>query len=220
MSKITKKSINNLMEIYKRGTTEVVLTLTDPNNDNSVVMEIPVKTTLTVEETGMFINRVVNACFNADGEFQPQYLDPVFMITLLQMTTNVPVFEETIRLTNDDGTESEDTTNVVDIEKTYELCKAINLVKNVKDASYQTLVAGLKEMVQDKLEFVKQLRYSQERQMLSKAREELENGVAMVSGIGQQLNETLANASTANEMAEAFKKMNYSDLVSAVMSAT
>ena len=216
MSKITKKSINALMDIYKRSENSVILTLTDPENDNAVVMEIPVKTSLTIEEKGMFVNRVVNACFDADGDFQPQYLDPVFMITLLQMTTNVPVFEETAIL-DGDNTESENKISVVDIEKTYELCKAINLVKNVNDKVYMNLVSELKEMVQDKLAFVKQLRCSQERQMLSKAREELETGIAMVSSIGQQLNETLAKASSANDMTEAFKNMNYSELVSAIM---
>ena len=102
-----------------------------------------------------FIDRVVNACFD-DGEFVPQYLDPVFMITLLQMTTNVPVYEREIEL--DDG----EKTMVVDIEKTYELCKAINLLQNVKDPAFQALVAELRGMTVEKLDYMKQMRFCAE----------------------------------------------------------
>lgn len=214
MSKITKKSVNSLMDVYKNQKTDVVLKLTNPDNKDEVIMEIPIKVEMSIDEQGTFVNRVVNACFDSNGDFIPQCLDAVFMITLLQMTTNVPVYEKTIAL--DDG----NTQDVVDIDKTYELCKAINLVGNVKDSMYQRLVTGLRQMVVDKLEYRKQMQLSQERQMLTRAREELENGIAMVSAIGQQLTKTLEKAGTANEMADALKNVNYSELVSAVMSAT
>lgn len=220
MSKIAKKAVNALMDIYRRGATETILALTDPDNKDNVVMEIKVKSYLTIDEQGVFVNRVINSCFDMDGEYQPQYFDAVFMITLLQMTTNVPVFEKNVAVLNADGTESEETINVVDIEKTYELCKAIDLVGKIKDDSYQKLVSNLKAMANKKLDFVKELRYSQERQMLSKAREELETGVAMVSSIGKQLTTTLEKAGTANNLTDAMKNMNYTEMVSAVMSAT
>lgn len=157
MGKITKKSINALMDIYKRNSTDTVLKLTDPDDNSITVMEIALKTSLTIPEKGMFVDRVVLPCFDADGDFMPQYLDPLFMITLLQMTTNVPVIEDAISIPNDDGSESNEKTTIMNIEKTYELCRAINLMKNVSDTKYQALVNELRQMVTDKLAYIKEL---------------------------------------------------------------
>lgn len=157
MAKITKKSVNALMSIYENSVGDTVLKLTDPQNENSVVMEIDVKTSLEVSEKGMFVDRVVNSCFDSDGDFMPQYLEPVFAITLLQMTTNVPAFVDTVTLTNEDGTVAEEKGSIINIEKTFDLCKAINLAKNVMNSNYQTLVSELKQMVADKLEYVKEI---------------------------------------------------------------
>ena len=185
MAKITQKSMNAVLKVYRNQKTDVTLHMANPENPDEIMMEISVKNELSIEDKGNFIDRVVNACFD-DGEFVPQYLDPVFMITLLQMTTNVPVYEREIEL--DDG----EKTMVVDIEKTYELCKAINLLQNVKDPAFQALVAELRGMTVEKLDYMKQMRFCAEERMLSKAREELENGVAMVVAIGQQLNDTFS----------------------------
>lgn len=212
MAKITQKSMNALLKVYRNQKTDVTLHMADPENPEEIIMEISVKNELSIEDKGNFIDRVVNACFDTDGDFIPQYLDPVFMITLLQMTTNVPVFEREIEL--DDGSK----TTVIDIEKTYELCKAINLIHNVKDNAFQALVAELRGMTVEKLDYMKQMRFCAEERMLSKAREELENGVAMVAAIGQQLNETLANASGLNNMAEAMKNFDYDKMVDSVLS--
>ena len=211
MAKITQKSMNAVLKVYRNQKTDVVLHMTNPENPEEIMMDISIKNELSIEDKGSFVDRVVNACFDMDGDFVPQYLDPVFMITLLQMTTNVPVFEREIEL--DDG----EKTTVVDIEKTYELCKAINLIQNVKDNAFQSLVTELRGMTTEKLAYVKQMRFCAEERMLSKAREELENGVAMVVAVGEQLNETLANASGLNEMAEAMKHFDYDKMVDSVL---
>jgi len=150
MSKITRKSINNLMNIYGQHNGNTVLKLTDPNNENAVVVDVELKTALTIPEKGAFVDRVVNACFDDSGDFMPQYLDPVFAITLLQMTTNVPVFENEFSDSNDENI------RIVDIEKTYELCKAVNLVKNAQDINYQALVSELRQMVSEKVAYMKE----------------------------------------------------------------
>lgn len=155
MGKITKKSINTLMDIYKRNSTDTVLKMTDPQDDSTVIMEIALKTSLTIPEKGVFVDRVVAPCFDENGDFMPQYLDPLFMITLLQMTTNVPVVEDMIPIVDESGVETGDKTAIINIEKTYELCKAINLVKNVTDIAYQSLISELQQMVADKLAYMK-----------------------------------------------------------------
>lgn len=157
MGKITKKSINTLMDIYKRNSTDTVLKLTDPKDNSTVIMEIALKTSLTIPEKGVFVDRVVAPCFDEEGDFMPQYLDPLFMITLLQMTTNVPVIEDMIPVVDDSGVETDDKMPIINIEKTYELCKAINLVKNVSDVTYQALINELRQMVADKLAYLKDI---------------------------------------------------------------
>ena len=157
MGKITKKSINTLMDVYKRNSTDTVLKLTDPQDNSSVIMEIALKTSLTIPEKGIFVDRVVMPCFDEDGDFMPQYLDPLFMITMLQMTTNVPPIEDAIPVLDDTGNETGEKSTLINIEKTYELCKAINLVKNVVDTKYQALIGELRQMVADKLAYVKDI---------------------------------------------------------------
>lgn len=157
MGKITKKSINALMDVYKRNSTDTVLKMTDPQDNSTVIMEIALKTSLTIPEKGMFVDRVVIPCFDAEGDFMPQYLDPLFMITLLQMTTNVPPIEDVVPILDEAGNETGEKSTIINIEKTYELCKAINLVKNVADGKYQALIGELRQMVADKLAYVKDI---------------------------------------------------------------
>lgn len=156
MAKITKKSINTLMDVYKRNSTDTILKLTDPQDDK-VVMEIALKTSLTITEKGVFVDRVVLPCFDDNGDFMPQYLDPLFMINLLQMTTNVPVIEDAIPVVDELGNETGEKSTIINIEKTYELCKAINLAKNVQDGKYLALIEELRQMVADKLAYMKDI---------------------------------------------------------------
>ncbi|WP_251316657.1 hypothetical protein [Flintibacter muris] len=155
MGKITKKSINAVLDIYKRNSGDTVLKLGDPDNGDSIVMEIALKTSLTISEKGIFVDRVVTPCFDENGDFMPQYLDPLFMIALLQMTTNVPPIEDTIPILDEVGNETGEKSTIMNIEKTYELCKAINLVKNVADTKYQALIEELRQMAADKLAYMK-----------------------------------------------------------------
>lgn len=156
MGKITKKSVNEVMKLYSQNIgNDVVCNLT--NNAGEVVMEIHVKNSLTIPEKGLFVDRVVNSCFDADGDYMPQYFDPIFSITLLQMTTDIPPFEDSIPVVDEEGNPTGEKTSIINIEKTYELCRAVNLQRYVNDEAYQNLISGLKQMVDDKLEYMKKL---------------------------------------------------------------
>lgn len=156
MSKITKKSVNEVMKLYSQNIGNgVVCNLTD--NAGEVVMEIHVKNSLTIPERGLFVDRVVNSCFDADGDYMPQYLDPIFSITLLQMTTDIPPFEDSIPVVDEEGNPTGEKTSIINIEKTYELCKAVNLQRYVNDEAYRNLISELKEMVDDKLEYMREM---------------------------------------------------------------
>lgn len=183
MGKITKKSVNAVMDIYKRNLTDTVLKLTDPQNSDSVVMEIALKTSLTIPEKGIFVDRVVTPCFDANGDFMPQYLDPLFMITLLQMTTNVPVIEDTVPVVDESGAETGEKNTIINIEKTYELCRAINLAKNA-DMKYRALIDELRQMVADKLAYMKDINARKASNSLVVLKELLENPETTANLIG------------------------------------
>ena len=156
MSKITKKSVNEVMKLYSENIgNDVVCNLT--NNAGEVIMEIHVKNSLTIPERGLFVDRVVNSCFDADGDYMPQYLDPIFSITLLQMTTDIPPFEDSIPVVDEEGNPTGEKTSIINIEKTYELCKAVNLQRYINDETYRNLISELKQMVDDKLEYMKKM---------------------------------------------------------------
>lgn len=150
MAKIKKKFINNLMKINDTDNT-TTLVLTDPTNGDRV--EVKVKTKMTIAEKGIFIDRVVNSCFDESGDYLPQYRDPVFNITLLQMTTDIPVFEYTEPILNEDGSESGQTVSLVDIEKTYDLCRIVDLSIKVEDTDFIKLVFDLSQLVDSKIEY-------------------------------------------------------------------
>lgn len=194
MSKITKKAINEIMDMYKNNTENVNLTLTSPNSDE-VVLEVPIKNSMTISEKGAFIDRVVNACFDKDGDYLPQNLDPVFIITLLQMTTNLPVFEKSITLKNDDGSESDESITVIDIEKTYDFCKAIDLVKRVNDDEYQGLIFELKHMVDDKITYRKAVNARKASNSLTILKPIIESVEKVTAGMSvQEILDTLEDA--------------------------
>lgn len=189
MNQISKDDVKQIIETaHNVSPNTMEYTLIDPQNGKNEIAKIQLKTNLTIDEKSAFVSRVVNGMFGEDGNYMPWFLDPLFMITLVQMTTNVPVFKR--KHTDGDGKKID----VVDVEKTYELAKALNL-GNVPNESYHMLVAELQGMIRESIEYYKQRVLSQERQMLSKAREELENGVAMVSAMGEELKGSLSQFS-------------------------
>ena len=211
MSKVDKNTVNHIMEIMDGlSMKEIVYSIVNPN-DNSTVAEVRLNIALTIDEKAAFVSRVVNGVFDADGDYRPWMLDPLFMITLIQMTTNVPVF--TRKHTDEESGKKID---VIDVEKSYLLAKALNL-GNVPNTAYKGQMDELKSMVKDQIEYRKHRNLSQERQMLSKAREELETNVAMVSAIGKQLNETLNQFGDAGAIAEAVKNTDYNRLAESVL---
>lgn len=154
-----------------------------------------VKVFLTVAEKEAFTSRVAEAVFDDGGEYHPEYVEPIFEITLLQMTTDIPVF--------DDETEEN-----VDIEKTYRLCKEIDLYHNVKNSKYSFLVDEMKYIVNEKIEFNKQVILAGERRKLEVLRQEMEDGIILIEGIAESLMETMNNTVDMDNYAEEIAKLN------------
>lgn len=82
--------------------------------------DVEVRTSLSCAEQSAFIGRVLAGCFDDGGNFRPEYFDPMFHATVLQMMTNVPPIP--IRgATGDDGEK------LLDIDAMDELYDALAL---------------------------------------------------------------------------------------------
>lgn len=82
--------------------------------------DVEVRVSLSCAEQSAFIDRVLAGCFDDSGNFLPEYFDPMFHATVLQMMTNVPPIP--IRgAANDDGEK------LLDIDAMDELYDALAL---------------------------------------------------------------------------------------------
>ena len=168
------------------------------NDSNSVKVTLPigiqveVKTTMTMEEKTAFVDRVAESVFDEFGDYRPEYIEPIFEISLLQMLTDVPVFED------EDGVS-------IDIDKTFCLCKTIDIRHQIDNVEFNMLVGELRELVYEKIEFEKDRILAGENKRLESVMNEFENGLAMINAIADTLNEKLA---------EMFKDEEYRSIVS------
>ena len=158
-------------------------------------IEMEIKTELTLEEQSAFIDRVVDGVFvGEDEEYLPEYRDPVFQITVLQMLTDVPVFED------------EDGENV-DIEKTYRLCKAIDFF-NINNKKFYNLLFRLEDMVDEKIEHMKKVIIAGEKRKLEFIRQEMEDGIAVINSIAENLMNTINEAGDLDGYTAELSKLN------------
>ena len=98
--------------------------------------DVTLKTEMTVDDKSTFIDRVVNGCFDNNNEYRPEFRDAIFQITILQMLSDVPVFTKKMKELDENNNETENKIDVVDINKTYSLCKKLNLLHNLYHAGY------------------------------------------------------------------------------------
>ena len=136
--KISKQTIRDFMKSYIDAKGFVV-----DYNLGEGTFQVEVKATLTPEEKGVFVERVARACFDDEENYRPEYKDPLFQVTLLQMLTNVPIF-----------TNVQDGAEVVDIEQTHKLAKALQ-ISNQGDKDFQDMLNNLITMIDDKIEYIK-----------------------------------------------------------------
>lgn len=159
-------------------------------------VEVEIKNTMTLEEKTAFIDHVMSGVFIGEEEdFYPEYVDPIFQISILQMLTDIPVFED------------EDGENV-DVEKTYKLCKALNLQRNVDDVKFVGLIGELDDLVYEKIQYKKDIILAGERRKLEFIRQEMEDGIAMINSIAENLMETINEAGDLDGYTAELSKLN------------
>lgn len=186
MKKNSKIFVDFMKETESANTTVVTYNFAKQSFD------VALKTSMTVDDKSAFIDRVVNGCFDANSEYRPEFRDAIFQITILQMLSDVPVFTKKMNELDENGNETEKKIEVIDIDKTYDLCKRLDLFHKADD-SFRVLVNELVYLVETKLAFEQQRIIAGERKALEKAREELETGIALVNGIGLSLKENNKN---------------------------
>ncbi len=92
MKKIAVDTAKAFLKEYNRKLHphDHVITQTFPIGDEKK-FDVQIKTKLTTEEKSVFINRVLSGCFDAHGNYRPEYVEPMVRATVLQMCTNLPV---------------------------------------------------------------------------------------------------------------------------------
>ena len=84
-----KIAVNTVKAFLKEHADTGMVTKEFPVAD--ATFEVQIRTILSVDEKTKFISRVVRNCFDAAGNYHPEFLTPMLRATILQMCTNVPV---------------------------------------------------------------------------------------------------------------------------------
>lgn len=184
-----KKNSKIFVEFMKE--TESANTIVVTYNFAEQSFDITLKTNMTVDDKSAFIDRVVNGCFDTNGEYRPEFRDAIFQITILQMLSDVPVFTKKMNELDENGNETEKKIEVIDIDKTYDLCKRLDLFHKADD-SFRVLVNELVYLIETKLTFEQQRILMGERVVLQNARKDIEDGIALINSVADELTEGLS----------------------------
>lgn len=84
-----KIAVNTAKAFLKAHETKDTITMDFPVGESS--FEVQIRTALTIDEKTKFISRVTRNCFDAAGNYHPEFLTPMLRATVLQMCTNIPV---------------------------------------------------------------------------------------------------------------------------------
>ena len=137
--KVSTKTVENLMKLRKDSFPKTV-PLTFKLDDKDITFNI--KTSLSIAERTTFISRVGNSIF-FDEQCHIEYFEPLFDITLLQLFTDIPVFQDGENL---------------NMDKTIDLCKFLKIRNTISslltnDTGY---ISDLYHECKEVVEFKKQ----------------------------------------------------------------
>lgn len=83
-----KIAVGTIKSFLKENASADSITISVPVGENA--FELAVRTKLTTDEKSTLIRRVVSGCFDAAGDYRPEYFEPVLRATILQICTNLP----------------------------------------------------------------------------------------------------------------------------------
>ncbi len=134
MKKIAVKTMRKYMKAKMPENT--VIEQKYPFGDSEIVVHI--KTKLTASEVGIFVRRVLSACFDGEGNYRPEYYQPVFKATVIQICTDLPV----LSLRNERGDDGE---SLMDIDAMADMYDTL-CFDDLSDGRYKALTAYLNEV--------------------------------------------------------------------------
>lgn len=127
MKKIAVNTVKAFMKENKREDT-----YTQVFKVGDADFEVVFHTALNLDEKSTFIRRVITGCFDAAGNFRPEYVSPMLRATILQMCTNIPA----MTLKNETDAHG---APALDLDGMNELYLLMDL-DNVQDAGYQAMM--------------------------------------------------------------------------------
>ena len=170
-----EKFLMDYME--KNGTAEV--TLGD--------IRVTISRFMTLEEKSNFVDLVASKCFK-DDEYLPENRNVVFDVVLAQYITDLELI--TTKNVDDDGNETDE--DILNIDASYFLIKALNLKEalfNYKEV--KELYEELKALVAEKIIFEQQRILMGEKKRVDKLIDEAESGIALIEVTAQKLTEQM-----------------------------
>lgn len=187
-------------------------------------IDIQVRNYMSIDEKGTFVDRVVNSCFDSDDDFHPELRDAVFQITLLQMLTIASVFTKKVPELDENGNATEKKIEVIDIDKTYNLCRCLNLYAKIDNPVFRSLYDELNHLVAEKIIFKQQRILMGEKKNLDRTKTDMENGIALISSISEKLTDVLSDTiqntdvtHAVNEFSNRMKNMSDQQLIETIL---
>lgn len=203
-----------------------------PNHTSSITYEmadgqkfdVELKRYMTIDDKNTFVDRVANGCFDDEDEYHPEYREAIFQITVLQMLTNIPAFSKKVAELDSLGEQTGKKLKIVDIDRTYDLCRCLNLYEKVHDSVFCSLYDELQRLVTEKIIFKQQRILMGEKKQLERTRAEFDNGLALINSVADTLNETMTNGlknagsmKILTEFAQRAKNMSDSELIGTIL---
>ena len=180
-------TLNAMKEISKNKNTEVEFTYGET--------VIKINTKLSLNEKSTFIDRVVGSCFIGD-DFQPEYVDLMTFVTLLQINSNVNI--------------PKTKADYLDLNTLYDWMVGTKLIDKIHQFGYEAedisnerdlynWFADLEQCISDKIEFKKQQILSQKQSPMD---ELFVNLNKYITAFGEQF-----NPETLKEMLPIFQQL-------------
>lgn len=205
MKKVAVKTVNTFLNEFCSDETFVKVYPVEQSQ-----FEVQFKTSLTIDEQSLFINRVLSGCFDVMQNYRPEYVSPMIHATIIQMCTNLPV----ISLKNSRGENDE---ALMDVDAMEELYQRLG-IDDIPNERFHDLLCKMTDHVYDALKW---------RQKRSIADVESAGSRAVESAM-QRLNEILDSFSAddvknlisyAGILSENTKDLDSGNLIDAILNA-
>jgi hypothetical protein len=122
MLKITKAQLDRICKSINEFENGNVIIPFEISKDETINIEF--KTSLSLVNTSLFIDRVVSSSFTKDNEYLPEYHRLMFFATLIQMLSNIPI-PEIKQIVNDKEIK------VLDLAKIQDIMNETNLMEKI-----------------------------------------------------------------------------------------